>query len=185
MNLAENLERIVTALDSKDIRYALIGGMAMAMRGIQRATLDLDFILLLNDLDETNRILEGHGYRRAFHSENVSHYIGSSADLGRIDILHAFRSASLGMLDRAERLPWPAGICVPVAQTEDLIGLKLQACVNDPTRQPRDWSDILRMVTHAKEQSVHLDWNLLADYFSLFDLDSKLEELARLYGRTY
>lgn len=185
MNLADNLARVIAALDAQGVRYALIGGMAMAMRGIQRATLDLDFILLLSDLEVACRILEDHGYRRAFHSANVSHYIGSDPALGRIDLLHAFRSASLGMLDRAERLPWPGGVSVPVVHLEDLIGLKLQACINDPTRQPRDWADILLMATHAREQSIQLDWDLLADYFGLFDLGAKLEELSRLYGQTH
>jgi hypothetical protein len=65
----------------------------------------LDFLLMLDDLERADKILRSAGYSRDFHSENVSHYIGEPPDLGRIDILHAFRAPSLGMLGRAEQIP--------------------------------------------------------------------------------
>jgi predicted nucleotidyltransferase len=184
MDFTQVLSRVVGDLDKHGVHYALIGGMAMAMRGIQRTTLDLDFILLLNDLEAADRILQSHGYHRAFHSENVSHYLGDAAALGRIDLLHAFRGPTLGMLERADRLPWPDGIAVPVVHLEDLIGLKVQALVNDPSRRERDWADILQMIRHARDHSLAVDWELLGDYFSLFNLNHKLAELTTTYGQT-
>jgi predicted nucleotidyltransferase len=182
MNFAKVLASVVTDLDAHGVHYALIGGMAMAMRGLQRTTLDLDFILLLSDLKIADEILLSHGYRREFHSENVSHYLGSDPALGRIDLLHAFRSATLGMLARAERLPWPDGIAVPVVHIEDLVGLKIQALVNDPSRQSRDWADISQMLRHAGDCAIPIDWELITDYLSLFDLEEKLDELIATYG---
>lgn len=79
MDFTQVLSRLVGDLDKHGVHYALIGGMAMAMRGIQRTSLDLGFILLLNDLESADRILKSHGYHREFHSENVSHYLGDSA----------------------------------------------------------------------------------------------------------
>ncbi len=182
MDFTQVLSRVVSDLDKHGVHYALIGGMAMAMRGLQRTTLDLDFILLLNDLETADRILRSHGYHREFHSENVSHYLGDDASLGRIDILHAFRGPTLGMLKRADRLPWPDSIAVPVVHLEDLIGLKVQALVNDPTRRERDWADILQMIRHARDHSLAVDWELLGDYFALFDLSDKLTELTAVHG---
>jgi predicted nucleotidyltransferase len=184
MDFTRVLSRVVSDLDKNGVRYALIGGMAMAMHGLQRTTLDLDFILLLQDLETADRILQSHGYHRDFHSENVSHYLGDNAALGRIDLLHAFRSSTLGMLERAARLPWPDSIAVPVVHLEDLIGLKVQALVNDPSRRERDWADILQMICHARDQSVSVDWELLEDYFGIFDLGDKLTELTALHGQT-
>jgi predicted nucleotidyltransferase len=185
MNFAKVLACIVTDLDAHAVHYALIGGMAMAMRGLQRTTLDLDFILLLNDLAVADEILRRHGFHREFHSENVSHYLGSDPALGRIDLLHAFRSATLGMLERAERLPWPDGVTVPVVHLEDLIGLKIQALVNDPSRERRDWADIFQMLRHAGDSAIAIDWELISDYLSLFDLNDKLEEFSHAYGKAH
>ena len=46
MNFLAALEKLTAAFDEADVHYALIGGFAMALRGVQRATVDLDFILL-------------------------------------------------------------------------------------------------------------------------------------------
>jgi len=184
MDFVKVLSHVVNDLDEHRVNYALIGGMAMAMHGLQRTTLDLDFILLLDDLTTADAILRSHGYHREFHSENVSHYLGGDPALGRIDLLHAFRGPTLGMLERATRLPWPDGISVPVVHLEDLIGLKIQALVNDPARQHHDWTDILQMIRHAGDFSVAIDWELVADYLALFDLADKLPELTHVYGQT-
>ncbi|MFP4069450.1 MAG: nucleotidyltransferase domain-containing protein, partial [Opitutales bacterium] len=91
MNFLAVIDQVTSRLDAADIRYALIGGFAMALRGVQRATVDLDFILMLDDLDRADAIFADSGYTRAFRNENVSHYISKDTELGRIDILHAFR----------------------------------------------------------------------------------------------
>jgi predicted nucleotidyltransferase len=156
----------------------------MAMRGVQRATLDLDFILMLEDLEQADRILRDAGFRRAFHSENVSHYVGDEAALGRIDLLHAFRGPSLGMLVRAERLEVADGLTLPVVQIEDIIGLKVQAAVNDPRREASDWSDIRLLIEIAAQTGKPLDWELLADYLELFELTCELPMLRHWYGQT-
>lgn len=175
------IDGMVGAFDRAGVRYALIGGMAIALRGIQRSTLDLDFIVATEDLPAADPILRGLGYTRVFHSANVSQYGAEDPALGRIDILHAFRGPSLGMLQRAERMAWPEGPAVPVVHWEDLIGLKIQAMVNDPGRALRDWADIHEIVRFAAGRRMALDWELLADYLELFDLHAKLLELKLLY----
>lgn len=154
----------------------------MALRGVQRATVDLDFILLLDDLDRADAIFREHGYKRAFHSENVSHYISDDLELGRIDILHAFRGPTLSMLERSNRIDVADGLNLPVVQIEDIIGLKVQAAVNAPRRQHSDWTDIRTMVETCSEQNIQIDWPLLEDYLGIFGLESKLETMKGWYG---
>jgi len=184
MDFEQILSQVVPDLDQHGIRFALIGGMAMAFRGVQRTTLDVDFILLLDDLDRADQIFTEHGFRREFRSENVSHYLADDP-AGRIDVLHAFRGPTLGMLERADRLSWPGGVAIPVVRTEDLIGLKIQASVNDPSRHDLDWSDIRLMLRHAAEHSLPIDWELVADYLELFDLQHKIPELQAIHGQTH
>lgn len=182
MNFPEVLAAFSGRLDAGHARYALIGGMAMALRGVQRATMDLDFILMLGDLAIADRILTELGYRREFHSENVSHYRHPDDAWGRIDLLHAFRGPSLGMLRRAERLPVGPSLTLPVVTIEDIIGLKIQAIANDPARALGDWHDIGLLLTAAREQRLALDWPLLEDYLRLFHFEAKLSDLKSLHG---
>lgn len=182
MDFAQVLARLSHRLDAAQVRYALIGGFAMALRGVQRATMDLDFILMLEDLETAHRILHELGYQREFHSENVSHYLNPDESWGRIDILHAFRGPSLGMLRRAERMPVGSHVNLPVVAIEDLIGLKVQAIANDPARAIADWHDIALLLSAAQEQRLTLDWELLEDYLRLFHFEAKLPELKAIHG---
>lgn len=168
--------------DAASIRYALIGGFAMALRGVQRATVDLDFILMLEDLEEADAIFKELGYDRQFKSENVSHYISGERNLGRIDILHAFRGPSLGMLERADRIDVAPGLTLPVVQSEDLIGLKVQAAVNDPRRATADWTDIRLILESSAELQKGVDWDLIADYLDVFNLGDKINRMKEWYG---
>lgn len=177
MNFIAVFEELTGALDEAKVRYALIGGFAMALRGVQRATVDLDFILLLKDLEKTHAILEKLGYRRGFKSENVSHYFSDDPGLGRIDLLHAFRGPTLSMLDRADRLEITASLRIPVVQIEDIIGLKVQAAVNDPKRSTSDWMDVRLLLEHSANSGRPPNWELIADYLKIFHLEAKLEEM--------
>ena len=56
MDFVKVIDSVCRALDKASVRYALIGGFAMALRGVQRATIDLDFILMLDDLDRSDEI---------------------------------------------------------------------------------------------------------------------------------
>ncbi len=181
MTLLHSISQLVARLDARNINFAVIGGMAMALRGVQRATFDLDFLLMFSDLPAAHATLEVEGYSRIHHSENVSHYENPSSVLVRVDILHAFRGPSLGMLKRAERLSLGTNCHLPVLQIEDIIGLKIQALVNDPARALGDWSDIHRLIAHSAESKRLVNWDLISEYLSIFNLESKLEELKHLY----
>ena len=184
MDFLQVIEQVCAALDRAAVRYALIGGFAMAMRGVQRATLDLDFILMLEDLERADHILCDAGYRRAFHSENVSHYVSDDSTLGRIDLLHAFRAPSLSMLARADRIEVTEHLSLPVVQAEDIIGLKIQATLNDARRQTADWADIRLLIEAAAQNGEGLDWELIEDYLTIFELEREGDRMRSWYDET-
>ena len=182
MNFIKVIEKVTSELDASGIRYALIGGFAMALRGVQRATVDLDFILMLEDLGKTDIIFKDAGYIRAFHSQNASTYMSKDGVLGRIDLLHAFRGPSLSMLERAERISVDDSLTLPVVQVEDIIGLKVQALSNAPERATRDWADIQMILEASAELGKIIDWTLLEDYLRLLDRTQDLDRLKTWYG---
>lgn len=184
MDFVRVLKDVVGAMETAGLRYALIGGFAMSLRGAQRATADLDFILALEDLEATDALLARYSYRCVFRSENVSHYESADSTWGRIDILHAFRSPSLGMLQRAAPVEIEPGFCIRVAQSEDIIGLKVQAMANNRARTESDWHDIRLLVRAAREQGSALDWELVRDYLALFGMDNRLADLTSVFNGT-
>jgi hypothetical protein len=163
-------------------RYALMGGFAMAMHGVQRATMDLNLLILLEDMGKADALLRQRGYELAFRSANVSHYQSEDWEWGRIDVLHAFRAPSRAMLERAERVAFGGSGEIPVVRVEDLIGLKVQAVSNDPSRGEGDWADIALLIEAAALGGRALDWELIADYLALFGRMEKLTELRKRHG---
>jgi predicted nucleotidyltransferase len=176
------ITKLGTRFRDAGIEYALIGGLAMAAHGIQRSTLDMDFIILLSDMDAVDGVMAELSYKLAFRSQNVSHYQSADPRYGRIDVLHAFRDASKRMVQRAKVFPVTPYSSLPVVSLEDLIGLKVQAAFNDPTRNESDWSDIREIVRHAGRFKLRLDWPLIGDYLALFAQEHSLEPLKQLYG---
>jgi hypothetical protein len=93
-----------------------------------------------------------------------------------VDLLFARRSYGKAMLARAAARP-VLGVSLKVVDATDLIGLKVQASSNDPTRRHRDLADIQSLLRSARE----LDLVRAREYFRLFDREKELEAL--LEGR--
>jgi hypothetical protein len=182
MDFLGGMRSLVDGFRSAEIRFALIGGMALALRGVQRATMDLDFLLALDDRDRASGWLREAGYAEVYTSENVSHFEARDRTPPRIDLLHAFRDRSLQILDRATPVDAGLGVTVPVVTTEDLIGLKIQGAANDPSRRVLDWSDVVALVQVNGRSRTPLDWELIADYLDLFGWEDKLADLKIIYG---
>ena len=60
--LYDELRNLIAELDRKDIEYALCGGIAMAIHGHPRATIDIDMLILPESLPDTLRVAGDLGY---------------------------------------------------------------------------------------------------------------------------
>lgn len=173
------LEKLLTAFKEADIRYAMMGAVALGAWGIPRATVDIDFLVQRDDIEKVQRIMTDMGYECHYKTDNVSQYISPLKIFGEVDFIHAFRDASLGMLQRAEDRDVLDGITVRVLKPEDLIGFKIQAIANNESRKNMDLADIESLIERFKDS---LDWSLIEDYFKLFDFEELLRELKERYG---
>ena len=181
MNFKEVLSYITRNFEENNVNYGLMGGFSLGILGIVRTTVDLDFLIDRGDLSKVDKIMKEKGYKCIFKTENVSQYVSDDPDLGEVDFLHAFRKYSLKMLERAlEKKIFKDKITVKVLGPEDIIGLKIQALVNDPERENREYADIEEILSLYRKK---IDWDMLKEYFFLFKLDKKFEKLQEKYKK--
>ena len=57
MDFERVLKSLLADFDYQQIRYAAIGGFALGVLGIPRATMDLDFLVQRDDLDKLHIVL--------------------------------------------------------------------------------------------------------------------------------
>lgn len=62
LDILEELRSLVAALDEHEVEYALCGGMAMAVYGRARTTIDIDLLILSDSLDEVYALAQSLGY---------------------------------------------------------------------------------------------------------------------------
>jgi hypothetical protein len=78
IDLAEEFEAVIAALAENGIEYAVCGGLAMAIHGFPRATVDIDLLILAEAEERVYAAVEPLGFRiRA----NPMHF-----DQGRMEI---------------------------------------------------------------------------------------------------
>ncbi|HEX9880642.1 MAG TPA: nucleotidyl transferase AbiEii/AbiGii toxin family protein [Candidatus Binatia bacterium] len=173
------MKTLLADFDDQKIRYAAIGGFALGVLGIPRATMDLDFLVQRDDLDKLHSVLAALGYQRYVRTENVSQYRHAEDQWGSVDIVHAFRKAALGMLSRAKGYPiFDGAQDVRVVNPEDVIGLKVQAMVNDADRRPQELADIERVMAVYGRR---LDWQRIEEFYELFELVDEARRLRRRF----
>lgn len=180
-----DFERVLKALLNEfrrhKIRYAVIGGFALGVLGYPRATMDLDFLVHRDDLDKLHERLTALGYERLVQTENVSHYQHRVEAWGGLDFVHAFRTVSLAMLKRAKNYKVFGGKQkIRAAEPEDVIGLKVQAMVNDPDRKAQEVADI---ETLMRLYGVKLDWQRIQEFYDIFGLNDEASRLRERFGR--
>jgi len=148
--LGRQIEELIAAFDRLDVRFALIGGLALASHKVIRATQDVD---LLTD------------------GRNADNYLRGDE---RLDLLYASRPKALDLLSTAGEYRTPFGVLRAVS-AEGLIAFKLQALVNNP-RRTQDLEDIRALI---RNNPASLDLDVVRDYFRLFDREALLSEILR------
>jgi len=168
MNFRSILSVLIEKFKENEIRYALMGGLALGLWGVGRSTVDIDFLVDRGDLSRIDHIMQELGYECKFKSENVSQYVSPLKIYGEVDFLHAFREASLEMLVKAvEKDILEGSLKIKVLKPEDLIGLKFQAIKNNPLREQTDIEDIKALLSIL---GGNLDWSEIEEYAKIFDM---------------
>jgi hypothetical protein len=173
--LAEQIKQALAAFTGCKTPPALIGGVALAAHEVIRATRDVDFLADAADADYIHGALLKLGYSCAHRSEDAANYRREDEGL---DLIYARRPGSQRLLAAAKERDTALGR-IRVVGVEGLIGLKLQALVNDPAR-PRDRDDILALLRAHRDR---LNMEEVRSYFALFNRTEMLDEwLAEIHN---
>lgn len=146
----------------------------MGLWGMGRTTVDIDFLVHKDDMNKVDRIMNELDYECKYRTENVSQYVSPLRVFGEVDFLHAFREATLSMLQRAEEKTVFEKLSLRVLCPEDLIGLKLQSIKNSPERKATEMDDILFLVQTYKDR---MDWSLIEGYVKILDMEEIYRDL--------
>ena len=169
--LGRQLEEVIASLSKVDARFALIGGLALASHKVIRATQDIDLLTDIEKAEEIDRELVAIGYVCLHRSSNAGNYLRGDE---RVDFIYASRPAARGLLSSATLLQTTFGE-VRVVSTEGLIGLKIQAFVNNP-RRTQDVEDIKALIAANREA---LKMDEVREYFRLFNREALLEDILK------
>jgi hypothetical protein len=158
--LSDELVRAVDALAeafaARSVRHALIGGLAISMRGRPRLTQDVDLLVdvpqialpgLLDDLVERGFSLEPAVVINQYVREHITAF---SFGRVRIDWLKPVLPFYARALADASPLPWSEGHVVRVASPEGLVLTKMVSF------RSRDQDDIETLLT-ANRDTIDVD----------------------------
>jgi hypothetical protein len=62
LDLYDEFKAIITTLNEREIDYAVCGGLAMAVYGLARATVDIDLLIAADDFERVKQAVNPLGY---------------------------------------------------------------------------------------------------------------------------
>lgn len=118
MDLYDEFTAIVAALEADKVGYAVCGGMAMAIHGLPRATVDIDLLVPAGDLERALATARRSGYMLAadpmslaggaVQIRRVSKVDAIARDLLSLDLLVVTPAIEQAWRDRV-RVRWDGG----------------------------------------------------------------------------
>jgi len=146
-------------LDTLGHRWALVGGLAVAVRAEPRFTRDVDLAVAVADDKTAEKLifqLHGLGYRAITSLEHevtgrlATIRLTPPVEAPRaviLDLLFASSGIESEVVANATAVEVFADVVIPVASTGDLIALKLLA--RDDRRRPQDYDDLMALLAEA------------------------------------
>ena len=174
MNFAAVLSAISAEAERSSLRYAVIGGVALAALGMPRTTLDVDIVADTAAQPRLVAFLESLGFATLHRSHGYSNHLHRDPTLGRVDIVYVEVDTADQVFAAAQRLPGPGGIEIPVAAAEHLVAMKVLAMKNDPARALQELADIRFLLSRPD-----VDRGRVRRYFEQHGMLERFEDVAK------
>jgi hypothetical protein len=151
--LAGVLKLVASALDRLHVPYAIGGSVASSVRGVMRATYDIDIVAQL-DAGHAQPLAAALGSDWYADPEQIRDALLAGRPFNviyiptayKIDIFPATNAFDFSEIQRATPADFAPGLSVPVASTEDCLLAKLCWYRNGGEISGRQWSDIAGIV---------------------------------------
>ena len=96
LDLLEELKNVIARIDDVGVPYALCGGLAMAVHGYPRATVDIDLVVMTDDLPRVESAVRPLGFVIAAQPMT---FHGGAVEIRRVSKVHeSGRILSLDLL---------------------------------------------------------------------------------------
>jgi len=136
----------VDAADRDGLPFLLIGGHAVNARGYQRTTLDLDFLIPVENLAAWQKVMEVAGYQMIHETRAFAQFDPVCGEGFRVDIMLVNSETFAKLFAGSDRIDY-GGRRVQVVGVLHLIALKLHATRTwDRAVQGKDYYDILNLI---------------------------------------
>jgi hypothetical protein len=142
MKFDQVLTLFTTHFDAENIRWALVGGLALQAWGYSRFTHDIDIAVEGRHREQVLQFAESVGYETLHVSEGHSNHLHPSDDLGRVDFMYVHGETAEKVFDRARVRPIVGEFSGRVASPEHLAAMKGIAMKNAPRRVLIDSPDV-------------------------------------------
>jgi hypothetical protein len=133
LDIYDEFSRLVKEFEENSIDYALCGGLAVSVHGFLRATVDIDFVVLVESVNAIKKVVNKLGYLLEAEPMNFSNgkvkihrftkIDKEGGDYMPLDLL-ILSNDLMHIWEKRERLPFENGF-VKVLNKEALIELKL------------------------------------------------------------
>ena len=169
----KTLQNLGKRLSQENIDYAVIGGMALALHGFVRPTLDVDILLTKDGLERFHEVLVGRGYVPAFSGAR-KHFRDTETGV-KVEVITTGEYPGDGK-PKPVVFPAPAEVVedrgeYPVVKLETLIELKLACGLSAEHRQLRDLADVQQLIEVLElpeELALRLNESVRDEYVKLW-----------------
>lgn len=173
--------------------FALIGGLAVSVRGEIRFTRDVDLVVLVSDDADAETLifdLRAEGYLPVATVEHTRHGRLATARLASsvgvvVDLMFANCGIEPEIVDRATMVRFEDVGTIPVASSEELVAMKVLSMTD---KRLQDRLDAQRLIAHGTVdlERVRGNLRLIAErrYERGQDLEAKLRDLLKARDET-
>lgn len=174
MNFGVVLRTVSGFLEEQHIRFAVVGGVALASYGLPRTTLDLDIVVEGRAQESVIGFLESLGYQTVHRSPGYSNHTHPEASWGDFDCVYVGGETAEKLFAACRVLAGPGGLQMPVPKPEHLAAMKVLAMKNDPARTFQEMADLRFLVSLPG-----VDRTQVQGYFEQHGLEERYEDLER------
>ena len=174
VDFAGELDAVLAFLEQNGFRAAVIGGVALAVYGNPRLTLDLDVVTEASAQGTLIAFMEARGFDTLHRSAGYSNHLHPRRERGRVDFMYVRDQTADRIFAATSALPGPGGRMIPVPKPEHLIAMKVQAMTDAPERI---WQDLVDIAWLLRVDGVNRDE--AHGYFVRAGLEEKWRELTQ------